>query len=346
MENHRRQVLAAVVVSALCVGVGLAVARPTSYTLRAARVGRLPRLDGLRDNDWRTVEPIRVPLRGSVSRVPWVDMRALHDGEDICVLLEWPDPDESMDRTPWEFDGSEWRQLPAAEFYEDKAAFYWPITEVTEFRAVGCSATCHFGGGKSGRLHKETGWPGGLNVGAHYAIGEGQRLDEWHWKAARTNPYGQADDAYVNGDRPTPEHETGGRQADEPKETAGGYRDNVTEDGSRPLFEHGSEAGQDRRVLKAIQAFPIDDYGKYKPGDRLPGLMLAPLLGNRADIGAAGQWSDGMWTLEVRRRLSTGDPNDVDFSDTSQRYPFGVAIFNAQQFEHSYSVCVQWLELE
>ena len=49
---------------------------------------------------------------------------------------------------------------------------------------------------------------------------------------------------------------------------------------------------------------------------------------------------------ENRQPKETRGYSDNVTEDTSKRYPFGVAIFNAQQFEHSYSVCVQWLELE
>jgi len=337
-------VLIAAVVSAVVVGLGLAWNDADDYEIRAPRVDTLPEVDGTRDAAWDAAEETRIPLRGSISRVPHVDISALHDGNEICLLLRWPDNTESLDRTPWEFDGAAWQKLPARDYYEDKAALYWPITECVEFNAVGCSALCHSGGGQSGGLHEKTGRPGVLNVGSHHALLEGELLDEWHWKASRTDPFGQVDDGNLTGDRPTQEHEKGGRFGDETKELGGGYEDNATEDNSKPSHDF-ADADRAGLILKATDAAPIGDYGKYSPGDRVPALLMAPLEGKRADISGKGAWADGEWTLEIRRKLSTGDSNDVGFAGGDRRHPFGVAIFEGQQFDHSYSVCVQWLEL-
>ncbi len=345
MTPRARNVLIVILISSAIIGLGLAGNKAPSYTIVAPRIDALPQIDGVRDGAWDAAEPMRVPLRGSISRVPYVEISALHDGEEICLLAQWPDATESLDRTPWEFDGASWRKLPAADHYEDKVGFYWSITECARFDAIGCSAVCHSGGGQSGRLHETTGWPGALNVGSHYAPLEGELLDEWHWKASRTNPFGQVDDGNLTAYRPTEEHEKGGRFGDEPKETAGGYKDNVTEDKSRPSRDFADPAKRGT-MLQASEAAPIEDYSKYAAGDRVSALLLAPLEGKRADIAGKGRWVDGRWTLEIRRKLNTGDLNDVNFASGLKRYSFGVAIFNAQQFEHSYSVCVQWLELQ
>ena len=60
--------------------------------------------------------------------------------------------------------------------------------------------------------------------------------------------------------------------------------------------------------------------------------------GPRADIDAKAIYSAAtqFWTLEIRRKLVTGDPNDVQFDDLSREYSFGVAVFDNAQIEHSY----------
>ena len=43
------------------------------------------------------------------------------------------------------------------------------------------------------------------------------------------------------------------------------------------------------------------------------------------------------WTLEIRRRLVTGDDKDVQFDDLARKYKWGVAVFDNAQIEHSVS---------
>ncbi|MFQ5810978.1 MAG: ethylbenzene dehydrogenase-related protein, partial [Armatimonadota bacterium] len=182
-----------------------------------------------------------------------------------------------------------------------------------------------------------------LSVGAHHMERQGELADEWHWKAARTDPFAQMDDGYLNADRPSAEHEKGGRFSDEPEETGGGYRDNVVDDGGAPAFDFPPDWGGQRLLLRKSEAVPIAEEHQYETGDRVPGLVLAPLEWKRADLVAKGVWSDGKWTLEIARDRSTDDPHDVDFSDASRVYPFAVAVFNNRQFEHSYNLGVYWL---
>jgi len=48
--------------------------------------------------------------------------------------------------------------------------------------------------------------------------------------------------------------------------------------------------------------------------------------GSRADTREAAVWKDGTWTLEYKRALDTGHPeDDVIFNDLSRPYYFGVA---------------------
>jgi hypothetical protein len=60
--------------------------------------------------------------------------------------------------------------------------------------------------------------------------------------------------------------------------------------------------------------------------------------GPRADIDgkAVHNAVTRQWMLEIRRKLVTGDPNDVQFDDLSREYSFGVAVFDNAQIEHSY----------
>jgi hypothetical protein len=52
------------------------------------------------------------------------------------------------------------------------------------------------------------------------------------------------------------------------------------------------------------------------------------------------------WVMDIRRKLVTGDPNDVQFDDVSREYSFGVAVFDNAQIEHSYMSVVGKLAFE
>jgi hypothetical protein len=67
----------------------------------------------------------------------------------------------------------------------------------------------------------------------------------------------------------------------------------------------------------------------------IPGYIAAPLLGGRADITGAAIYAGGKWVVEFKRKLKTADgrKQDVDFSSLADQ-PFGVAIWNASNYQH------------
>ena len=79
------------------------------------------------------------------------------------------------------------------------------------------------------------------------------------------------------------------------------------------------------------------DDSKYQPGDEVPGIIIAPFAGDRGDIGAKGVWQNGVWTVEWKRKLSTGSQTDVQFSDLTKPYYFGVTVFQNTQVDHAWS---------
>ncbi len=86
------------------------------------------------------------------------------------------------------------------------------------------------------------------------------------------------------------------------------------------------------------QETPID-MSKIKKGDAIPGWLLARPNGSRGDITAAAKYDKGkgQWTLELSRKLVTRDPeHDVQFSDLSKTYYFGIAVWeNDRLYGHT-----------
>jgi len=78
---------------------------------------------------------------------------------------------------------------------------------------------------------------------------------------------------------------------------------------------------------------------KIKKGDAIPGWLLARPNGSRGDIDAVAKYDKkkGQWNLELSRKLVTNDPeHDVQFSDLSKTYYFGIAVWeNDRLYGHT-----------
>ncbi|MBD3237264.1 MAG: hypothetical protein GF330_11205 [Candidatus Eisenbacteria bacterium] len=80
------------------------------------------------------------------------------------------------------------------------------------------------------------------------------------------------------------------------------------------------------------------DMRKWQPGDIVPGYLMTYPRGSRADVRGKGGFEEevGVWTLELARRLDTGDAaSDVIFDpDAGREYYFTVALFDASTRSH------------
>jgi len=91
-----------------------------------------------------------------------------------------------------------------------------------------------------------------------------------------------------------------------------------------------------RRWKPAIPEIPGDI------GDLVTGYWYTYARGSRADVKGKGAWSDDefRWTLEIGRRLDTGNPaDDVIFAgEPGEEIPFAIAIFDNSGAVHRGSV--------
>jgi hypothetical protein len=301
-------------------------------TLVAKRATAAPELDGVMDSVWQSAPEMEVLVRGGRNLPEGrteVKLRALYTDDMVYFLVQYRDPTESVRRSPWvkQADGS-WAKLrdPSDKggdnnlYYEDKFAMIWNISSPA-FEQKGCMSACHVGEGKP--------------FGNKYTASAGERLDMWHWKGVRTGYTGQMDDQYVDSTRYDPvKAKEAGRHSD-PK-TAGGYVDNVREDGKGPKYAlKGNRPAPPYWILDAEKE-AVDD-AKYRAGDEVPGIVVAPFTGDRGDIAARFTYKDGVRTIEIARRRVTGSEYDVQFDDPKKTYAFGVAVFDNAQVRHAYS---------
>jgi hypothetical protein len=291
-------------------------------TLRAVPAPGKPVLDGVADAIWSKAPPLTIKLAGGhITDAHDLTVQAMYDADTMYFLYRWNDPTESLHRKPWEkqADGS-WKTLKTTandeyQWYEDKLAVFWEISAPT-FAKDGCAASCHMGVGTG-------------KVGVMKAP-KGELFDMWHWKATRTNPVGQVDDMYLDDTEWSDKTPEAGRKAD--PRTGGGYNDNVNADKTGPGFGPADGKAAPHFLMKS-NAGPFND--TYKAGDRLAGIVIAPMEGDRGDVLGVAKHDGKGWTLEIQRKRDTGSKFDVQFTDEAKAYLFAPAIFDSVQIRHA-----------
>ena len=85
-----------------------------------------------------------------------------------------------------------------------------------------------------------------------------------------------------------------------------------------------SSEGTSASFIFKGKEIPIDT-AALKVGDRVPAFVIEAPVGSRGDIAAIGTWQDGKWVLVMRRALSTGNDDDVEFIP-GKPLPFGMSV--------------------
>src|SRR5215813_6506994 len=273
----------------------------------AAKVAKAPDLAaGAADPAWTQAKPVTVALAGGANfkgGKTTATIKAVYSGDMFYMLVQYDDPTQSIRRFPYQkqADGS-WKKLVDPKdkggddnvYYEDKIALIWNIgNSIKNFSQMGCMTACHAG---------EAGKP----FGNKYLANEGELGDIWHMKSIRTSPNGQADDQYLDNTRYDKDKAPEAGRKSDPK-TGGGYDDIKLVDG-KPEFmnRNGIPANKPGGTyyLKAEDKVPFDD-SKFKPGDEVASIMVAPFTGDRGEIAAFIDWKDGKWTNVMSRKLVT-----------------------------------------
>ncbi|MGF1763909.1 ethylbenzene dehydrogenase-related protein [Aliivibrio kagoshimensis] len=297
-------------------------------------------IDGQVDSVWNEAKAVKVKL----NKLPYkpnngyegikktdVEMKSIYDDEYVYFLFSYKDPTKSIDRFPWikQEDGS-WKQLKNKDstghdntYYEDKFAIFWDIN-AEGFDKKGCNAACHRA--KDGKIDGKV----DKNPARKYTKA-GQYIDMWHWKGVRSAVHNQLDDQYVDSNTDPKANKGWGRKGDD--KTGGGYVNNIKD--GQPAYVSDNLTNETLLILETEKKPFSADYSQL---DRIPGLTGAPFTGSRGDVEVGANWKDGVWTLEMKRKLVTTGSNaetqDVQFKDLGKVYPFGVAVFDNSQINH------------
>ncbi len=113
-------------------------------------------------------------------------------------------------------------------------------------------------------------------------------LDVWVWRAGRTDPASSADDMH----------------SAIPWERA-------PKDGAKAPLPLQFDAGS--------PCWTQTHHGDFA-GERLPRFAQRTPSGSVGDLKARGHWAAGFWTLEISRRKSTGNPDDLELREGADAF--------------------------
>jgi hypothetical protein len=292
-------------------------------TVSAAKVKKAPA--GLDDPVWQKAIAVQVPFEGKekfAGKKATVSTKAVYTADGIYFRFNWKDADRSVTKGAWKFDGQKWSHQKGNE---DRISLLFEIERINKFATKGCAVVCHVSAGKTAKDGK---------FGTTSATEKG---DLWHWKSARSDPAGFADDTWLT----QISEEKGGRKSDAGK---GGDKKNMTADKSKPMYmpAPGNKLGTND-ILLVAHAVEIKDYSGFKVGDTLTYRMPKMPEGSRADIKALSRHADGSWTVVLYRKLDTGHDDDVAFNPR-KKYNFAMALFDNSGDEDSYDSEVLMLQ--
>ncbi len=285
-------------------------------TITVAKVKKAPA--GLDDSVWQQVKAVDIPFEGKeifAGQKASVSTKAVYTDAEIYLWFNWKDATKSVTKEAWIYDGQKWRHQKGNE---DRISLLFEINRINNFATKGCAVVCHV----------PQGAPNAKN-GKFGTASAAEKGDLWHWKAARSDPAGFADDTWVaqiSADK-------GGRKNDAGK---GGDEKNLTADKSKPMYMlgPGKKLGK-HGILLAADAVEITDYSVFQAGDVVTYRMPKAAGGSRGDIKAVSSYADGGWTVMLYRKLDTGNDDDVAFNPR-KKYNVALALFDDSGDENSY----------
>jgi hypothetical protein len=263
--------------------LALLLLAPRDEKLSAPRVTRAPTLDGAGDDEcWAKAGSVKLAVRDAMDPAlnkKVVTIKACRTDDEIFFLVSWPDETASTAHKPWK-----WSQ--------DKG-HYVEGTEVEDSLLLAFRLEGEFDPNMLAGI--ESSW------------------DAWHWKAARTNPAGYAQDRRHLYLLRKPDFKAA-------KYTGANGKDVWI---ARPEDEGKSTTAKAPKPAE-------------KKDDVVPQHVAQAPDGSAADIRAKGAHKDGVWSVELARKLRTGHKDDTAL-EPGGTCPMAVAVLDASEEEHSVS---------
>lgn len=343
----------------------------TRDTITVASVQTAPVLDGqLDDPVWQWAQPVTTRThQGANLRadkqgegISAVTTRAVRDDENIYFAFQWEDPTRSLMRNPlikradgWHVMAKDAGKADVVDYYEDKFAVLFAHAD-----KPGGAGSTYLG---KDPLPAQAKSPHGR--GLHYTD-DGRMLDLWQWKSTRGGLLGHVDDMHFGPPKAaSAAHKQGtkryaaGYDADPGKKI---YEYNYS--APSPAAYNGPLAikrlplnltdlrlqlgplpanADGENAENTLWWFTRDNSVPYDPaldaaiplGTVIPStLNIHTYAGDRADLSAGAKWKDGIWTLEIARKLDTKSGFDTAFLPGTTLYAW-VSVFDHNQIRHT-----------
>lgn len=325
-----------------------------------------PFIDGdISDPIWRLAHRVVVPTQQGANLdgtgQSYVEIRAVHDGENAYMSFVWEDPTRSMKHMPLKKVEGGWRVLQqgfdhgdATAFFEDKLA----VLVLGAYVLIPGDRTFH-----AGRQPLADKPPTFSGRGMHYTTNGGY-ADMWQWHASTGGMLGWVDDTHFGPPTEPTEAQKNGQAA-----YKGGFAADPGGKGTELNFEERGPGGYEKLVIpkrlpldvrtwiQATREMSLDpNFGdsensvwwlareetlpysrehdaRIPVGTIIPGVLITGAFeGDRADIRGMARWSSGRWSLEVMRKLDTKSKYDTPIASGAY---MRVAVFDRTQSRHT-----------
>lgn len=304
-----------------------------------------------------------------------VTVRGFHDGMSAFFLVQWADATHSQLHLPLERTALGWRLLSSGiaqddetEFYEDKLALAWSDTSQL------ASAFTHHGQNLVPGSHRPvtrglhyTTDGSMLDLWHWKSVRTGQqlppRLDDNHIGPPIPSTF--VGHRYTGGYQP----DLGGagyslnvcmrddpdcmavlkrvRETGEYEPVPGSARQRLQRCINTPLtcesllipilMPKQPSDGSGMLTSATAHTWSEDLEMDVELGERVPGVVIdGRLSSGRGDVRAAGGWQEGVWTLEIRRALTTRDKKDINLMPGLGPRYLWVAPFDGSQTRHAH----------
>jgi hypothetical protein len=252
-----------------------------------------------------------------------VKMQAVYSDTDVWFRFQWADATNNNLPNQWAFDGTKFSSVANVS---DRLGIYWQITPVVEFEARGCLANCHKGDNQP------------IEKWFMIAPNANDLFDLWQWTAASSAPMGQVNDYSLkgaqSGDPTTAAYRESAIAAD-PGTGGTSSNTNATADGPKAMRDPAKTTPVYGPNYLAVSESVALDVTKLKAGDKISKTLLAPWVGDRADVESKTSWASGQYTVVFHRKLNTGNPDDAKLT-AGGTFAFGLAVWDGvDQEEHT-----------
>lgn len=266
----------------------------------ARRVFHAPVIDGVDGGaaEWSLATPASISLHNIAGRDLGIDsaaVRAAYDDKYVYMQFVWteattgtfvaaPDTTKNMWTMIVEPRDIVWRQSGG----EDKLYLAWELTRISDWASRGAATI--------------------FDGSTFRTPAEAEVADLWGWQSTETYYSGHLADKVVryaaSGDASS---------LDVGSDTLGFVKPNIASQG-RPTYMNVSQSVKGSAYpLMSFEAATFDTTRKWARGATIPGYLYYVPAGSSADVETEAVFSNGAWTVELRRLRQTGNSDDSAF---------------------------------